>query len=189
MAVSAARAAAEKRAIGLAAAALVAPGASVIFDSGSTVAAAARAALARRVAMTAVTNDLAIAQMLASGETVRVLTPGGAVRPGSTTILGEPGPAFWAGIHADVAFVGAHAVAGGWLADTALDVAAAKRAMIAAARRVVALVDGAKFAQPTFCRIAPVTAVHDLITDAGAPPEAVAALREAGVAVTVVSPR
>lgn len=185
-AVSAARAAAEKRAIGAAAAAMIAPGASVIFDSSSTVAAAASAVLARRIPLTAVTNDLAIGQMLAAGELVRVLVPGGSVRPGSTTLLGEPGPTFWADIRADMALIGAHAVADGWLTDTALDVAAAKRAMIAAARRVLVLVDGAKFAPPTFCRIAPVSAAQVLITDAGAPVSAVEALRDNGVEVSVV---
>jgi len=186
-AAAAARAAPQKRAIGRAAAAMLTTGASVIFDSGSTVAAAAAAVVARRLALTAVTNDLAIAQTLAAVGSIRVLVPGGAVRPGSTTILGEPGLAFWAGIRADVALIGAHAVANGWLTDTALDVAAAKRAMIAAARRVVVLVDGTKFAPPTFCRIAPVTTAHVLITDASAPAEALQALRDAGVDVAIAA--
>lgn len=186
-AVAAEHAAAQKRAIGAAAAAMLSPGESVIFDSGSTVHAAAVAALARRIAFTAVTNDLDIARTLSASEALRVLMPGGTVRPRSLTLTGEPGAAFWASIRADVAFVGAHAVAEGWMTDTSIEIAAAKRAMIAAARRVVLLVDGSKFRPAAFCRIAPVFAAQAAVTDDGAPPEALAALREAGLAVTVVA--
>lgn len=178
-------AAAEKAAIGAAAAAMIVPGASVIFDSGSTVREAARAVAARRIALTAVTNDLGIGQILAAVDTVRVLVPGGAVRPGSLTLLGEPGLGFYGGIHADIAFVGAHAVADGWMSDTSLEVAAAKRAMVGAARRTVLLVDGSKFRPPAFCRIAPLSVADTVITDPSATRAALDALREAGVAVTV----
>ena len=51
----------EKQAIGQAAAAALEPRQSVIFDSGSTVLEAARAAVQRHIPLTAVTNDLAIA--------------------------------------------------------------------------------------------------------------------------------
>ena len=175
----------EKAAIGAAAAGMIEPGASVIFDSGSTVREAARAAAAQRIPLTAVTNDLGTAQILAATDTVRVLMPGGAVRPGSLTLLGEPGLGFYGDIHADIAFMGAHAVTDGWMSDTSLEIAAAKRAMIAAARCTVLLVDGTKFRPPAFCRIAPLSLVDTVITDPGAPPTALESLRDAGVAVTL----
>ena len=73
----------EKESIGLAAAATLNPGASVIFDSSSTVLAAAQACVERDIALTAVTNDLGIGQALAASSRIRVIILGGALRPGS----------------------------------------------------------------------------------------------------------
>ena len=177
---------AQKQAIGQAAAALLAPGEAVIFDSSSTVREAARAAVERRIVLTAVTNDLATGQMLAAAPEIRVVVPGGTVRPGSLTLTGEPGTGFLAGIHADTALIGVHAISGQLFTETALETAAMKRAMIAAARRVVVLADATKFQPAAFCTICDAAAVHDLITDAGADQVALDRLRDLGVAVTQV---
>lgn len=91
-------------------------------------------------------------------------------------------------MHADVALIGVHAISGRLLTETTLETAAMKRAMIAAARRVVVLADATKFQPAAFCTICDVTAVQELITDRDADPVAVAALRELGVAVTLVGP-
>ena len=56
----------EKRLVGDAAAASLVPGQSVIFDSGSTVLEAAKAVVARKIELVAVTNDIEIAQILNS---------------------------------------------------------------------------------------------------------------------------
>lgn len=178
----------EKEAIGQAAAAQLSSGESVIFDSSSTVLAAAMACVDRGLALTAVTNDLGIGQVLAGSAAIRVVMPGGTVRAGSLTILGEPGQSFLGDLSADVAFIGTHAISNGSLTETSLEAAAIKRAMIAAARRVVLLADASKFQPAAFCRICGVEAVHELITDDRADPEAVARLRDAGVAVTLVDP-
>jgi DeoR family transcriptional regulator of aga operon len=176
---------AEKRAIGAAAAAALNAGEAVIFDSSSTVREAAQAVAARRIALTAVTNDLETGRVLAAAPEIRVVVPGGTVRPGSLTLVGEPGVTFLAGVHADVALIGVHAITGRTLSETALETAAMKRAMIAAARRVVVLADAGKFQPAAFCTICDVTAVQELITDGAADPAALAALRELGVKVTV----
>ncbi len=62
-----------------------------------------------------------------------------------------------------------------------------KRAMIAAARRVVLLADSSKVQPPAFCTICGVASVHEVITDDAADPSEVAALRDAGVEVRLVS--
>jgi DeoR family transcriptional regulator of aga operon len=176
----------EKSAIGAAAAALLSTGDSVIFDSGSTVLAAARIAVERRIALTAVTNDLGIGQVLAKSEKIRVVVLGGTVRRGSLTLVGEPGQSFMADIHADIAFVGTQSITGKLLSDTSVEIASIKRAMIASARRVILLADSSKFQPAAFCKICEVTAVHEVITDSGAPPKQVAQLRDLGVKVTIV---
>ena len=184
--ISAQLAKAEKDAIGRAAAATLNPGDSVIFDSGSTVQAAARALVVRNISITAVTNDLGTGQVLAGADRIRVVIPGGTVRPGSLTTLGEPGQEFLSTIHADVTFVGAHAVSDGLITDTSLEIAAIKRAMIGAARRVVLLVDSTKFQPSAFCKICNLTDLDEVITDSGVDPAQVAELRDAGIAVTLV---
>lgn len=174
---------AEKAAIGRLAAAALRPGQSVIFDSGSTVRMAARAAADRGIPLTAVTNDLGIGQVLANARHVHLVVLGGTLRPGSLTLTGEPGQDFLAGLRADVAFVGTHAISGATLSDTSLEVASMKRAIMAAARRVVLLADGSKFQPAAFSRICDVTAVHELVTDGGAPAAELDRLRDLGLEV------
>ena len=177
---------AEKSAIGQAAALTLRAGESVIFDSSSTVLAAARACVERDLSLTAVTNDLGIGQALAGSPKIRVVVLGGTVRAGSLTMVGEPGQDFLANLSADVAFIGTHAVSGASLTETSLEAAAMKRAMIAAARRVVLLADSSKFQPAAFCRICDVTAIHEIITDQRADPVEIDRLRDLGVAVSVV---
>ena len=72
----------EKRLVGAAAAESLVPGQSVIFDSGSTVLEAARAVVARKIPIVAVTNDIEIAQVLNGSPLVQVHLFGGQLRPG-----------------------------------------------------------------------------------------------------------
>jgi DeoR family transcriptional regulator, aga operon transcriptional repressor len=179
----------EKESIGLAAAATLHSGASVIFDSSSTVLAAARACVDREIALTAVTNDLGIGQILASSSHIRAVIPGGTVRPGSLTLVGEPGEGFFGNLSADVAFIGTHAISGTALTETSLEAAAMKRAMIAAARRIVLLADASKFGSAAFCRICDLRAIHEMITDDRADPGEVDRLRDLGLTMTIVPSR
>jgi DeoR family transcriptional regulator of aga operon len=187
-ALSAEFARAEKTAIGRRAAASLRPGESVIFDSSSTVLAAAQACVERNVALTAVTNDLGIGQALSAASAIRIVVLGGSVRAGSLTMIGEPGQAFLSHLHADVAFIGTHAISGSELTETSLETAAMKRAMIAAARRVVLLADASKFQPAAFCRICDLTDVHEIITDSRADAQEIGKLRDLGIIVTQVSP-
>ena len=177
---------AEKKAIGRAAAVRLRPGQSVIFDSGSTVLMAAQALVERDIPLTAVTNDLGIGQVLAAASQIRLVVLGGTLRPGSLTLTGEPGQDFLKGLRADVALVGVHAIADTSLSDTSIELAAMKRAMIAAARHVVLLADSSKFQPAAFSRICDISAVHELVTDEGAHAADVARLRDLGLTVTLV---
>jgi DeoR family transcriptional regulator of aga operon len=175
----------EKEAIGRAAADALRSGESVIFDSSSTVLAAARRCVERKIALTAVTNDLGIGQTLAVSNDIRVVILGGTLRAGSLTAVGEPGQDFLSNLSADIAFIGTHALSGTSLTETSLEAAAMKRAMIAAARRVVLLADASKFRPAAFCRICDISAIHELITDARADPADIGRFRDLGIKVTV----
>ena len=82
---------AQKRAIGAEAAKRLKNRESVIFDGGTTVLEAARCAARRGLQLTAVTNGLDIAQALATAPGMIVMVPGGTVRSGFPTLVGEPG--------------------------------------------------------------------------------------------------
>src|SRR5262245_36470237 len=79
-------AAAEKRAIGQAAAALLQDGDTVLLDGGTTTLEVARALIGRRVQV--VTNSLPIAQLLASSQQIDLILIGGYVYPRTGVALG-----------------------------------------------------------------------------------------------------
>jgi len=173
----------EKTAIGQLAAALIEPGQTVIFDSSTTVLAAARAILERDLAITAITNSLEIATCLSRSRTIEVIAVGGRVRLGSPTLTGPPGLSFLKDLHADLALLGTHAISGTLLTETSLDVVAMKRAMIAAARRTMVLADDSKFQPPALFTICQIDQIDEIVTNTGANGEALSILRDAGCRV------
>lgn len=178
----------EKRAIGKAAADALQPRQSVIFDSGSTVLEAARAALARNIALTAVTNDLGIAQLLGASPRVQVHVLGGVLRPGSPTLTGDALIESARAIHADVLLCGAHALTDGVLTETSPEVASVKRALLKVASSKRLLVDSSKFRPRTFMQVAAVTEFDEVVSDEGAPADEVERLRGLGLRVTLARP-
>jgi DeoR family transcriptional regulator of aga operon len=183
----------EKASIGGYAASLLEAGQSVLFDSSSTVLCAAEALAetpvgtpngeaghALTTGITAVTNDVNVACVLAGLPGASVVVPGGEIRDGSFTLLGPYTQRFLDGLHVDVALMGVHAISGEVLTESSLSVAEAKRAMMRAARRVILLVDNSKFRPPAFFEVARATDVHDLVTDEATPRAALEAANASG---------
>lgn len=160
---------AEKVRIGKYAVGLLEAGQSIIFDSSSTVLAAAEILLRRPMSITAVTNDVGVAYVLAETSSVSVVVPGGEIRGGSLTLLGPYTQTLLDGLHVDVALMGIHAITGEVLSDSSLAVVEAKQAMMRAARRVILLADHGKFGPPAFFDVANLDDIDDLVTDAGTP--------------------
>jgi DeoR family transcriptional regulator of aga operon len=173
----------EKAAIGIAAAEAIEAHQAVIFDSSSTVLEAARAVASRGIPLTAITNDLTIAQAAAASSAVKVVVIGGVLRAGSATLYGTPGEEFLSGISADVALVGAHAVTVDGLSEATLEITPIKKAMLRAARSVRVLADHTKFRDNSVFRICGLDAVHEIVTDHGADAETCALLAERGPAI------
>lgn len=155
-----------KVAIGACAAELVKPGQSVIFDSSSTVLEAAKVLAGKDLKLTACTNDLAIATVLARRPSIHLVVLGGTMRPGSLTMIGDPGLSFLDRLHADVAFLGIHSLAGGRLSETSVDLSAMKRRMLHCAAQTVVLADASKFKHPAFCDVCAAADVQMIVTDA-----------------------
>ena len=188
----------QKEAIGRAAAEMIVDGESVIFDSSSTVHQAARFAQERCGNILAVTNDVETACLLARGRGIKVQVLGGSLRPGSYTLLGDPGQEFLNRLHVEVCFLGIQAIhlptrsPSGFktksvgLSDTSTEVAAMKRAMLRAARRRVVLADSSKFGQLAFCEVCRMDEIDSVITDSGLDPAIKGDLESLGVEVITV---
>lgn len=175
-----------KRVIGQRAAALIQPGQTVILDSGTSTAAAARMARERGVAFTAITNDFTIAAILSESPAINVLVTGGMVRAGTSTLLGADTLHYIGRLRADLAFVGTHALSEDEMSDSSIELAEVKRAIIAAADRPVLLADSSKIFSRAFCSFGRVSDMDHLITNSRLATERLAVLRKNGLRVDVV---
>ena len=158
---------AEKKRIARAALDLLPEGGSILLDSGTTT-----IELARRLppdyAASVVTNSLTIAAVLAERPRIELLVLGGRLRDVTRAMVGPWPTAALERLRVDVAFLGTNGVtpeAG--LTTPDLVEAEVKRAMVAAAGRVVCLADHTKIGQTQLCRFASIDQVDVLITDSG----------------------
>jgi DeoR/GlpR family transcriptional regulator of sugar metabolism len=174
-----------KRRIAAAVAAMLADGESVVLDSGTTCLEVARVLEHRR--LTVMPLSLHAANALTAAAQVKLLLPGGEPRPGELALTGPLTEASLAALRFDTAVIGCCGLTS---ADglTAYDLAdaAVKRAAIASARRVIAVADAAKFSRTALAFVAAAGSLHTVVTDDGAPPEEVAALRASGPTVHTV---
>lgn len=154
-----------KKAIGFAAASLVADDTSLIIDSGTTTAFLAEA-LADRRRLTVYTNDLRIAGRLAGHNENRVVLTGGEFMPVEGSMTGADALAMLGNYYPDFAFVSASAVsAHPALMDYTRDGADMRALMLSQARTKVVLADHTKFERTAPVRIPGLDEVDIIITD------------------------
>lgn len=179
------RMAEEKRRIAKAALAFVPEGGTVLLDAGTTTLALVRA-LPAEVELTAVTNDLGIAQELAARPNVNVLVLGGRVRSRVLATVDDWALRTLQDVAVDVAFVATNGVSvDRGLSTPDVAEAAVKRAMIATGTQVILLADHTKVSDEHFARFGAITDVDVLVTDGGLSDDEVGRFREAGVEVRV----
>lgn len=174
-----------KRRIGRAAAALVRDGETIILDSGSTTTEVAANLLARRD-MTVITNALNIALMLGAEPGFEVHMPGGQFKAPTLSLSGERSADYFAGLFVQTLFLATAAIdldAG--LTYPALSDIAVKRAMVAAAERVVLVADSSKIGARSFSALGGIELVHLLVVDEGIRDEDRSAIEAAGVEVLI----
>ena len=156
---------AEKDAIGLAAAAHVAPGDTIFLDSGTTTAALARA-LANREDIQVVTNNLLAVQILAASK-VHLTLIGGDVRESSMSTLGAIALLALTRLTVDKAFLGADGVvAGRGLCEATADQAYLKECVMRQAAAVYVLATSDKLERDSQQHWAPIEKPWTLITNA-----------------------
>jgi DeoR family fructose operon transcriptional repressor len=170
-----------KKAVGL----LPSAGGSVLLDAGTTTARLALL-LPRDLHLTVVTNAVPIAARLAGSPGVNLHLLPGRVRSTTHAAVGEDTVEALSRLRVDVAFIGTN----GLSVDHGLSTpdhteAAAKRAIVASAHKVVVLVDSSKIGREHTVRFAELVDVDVVVTDSGADPADLAELRSHGLEVVV----
>jgi DeoR/GlpR family transcriptional regulator of sugar metabolism len=174
-----------KRRIAAEAAGLIADGESVVLDTGTTCLEVARALTHRR--LTVMPLSLHAANALTGAPQVTLLVPGGRPRPGELALTGPLTLASLAALRFDTVVIGCCGLnTADGLTAYDLDDAAVKSAAITSARRVIAVAEATKLSRTALAFVAPVSALHAVITDEAAPHDEVDALAAAGVAVRKV---
>lgn len=147
---------------------LIGDGETVILDGGTTAAAIAEELLSRDI--TVCTPSLRVADVLSGSASVRLMVPGGIVRPGERSLVGPAALRIFEDHQFDVYVMTVSAVhirAG--LTEWNLDDAAVKRAALAAANRSIVACDASKFGKTAFGRICGVEQADFVVTDAAIP--------------------
>ena len=179
---------AEKRRIGVAAAALIQPNETIILDNGTTTAEVARALKElKSYNVTVITNALNIAIELADAPGISLIMIGGILRQISRSFVGPQAEKILRELHADRLFL---AVDGFDLDNgpSTPDILEAQLngLMIDVAKETTVVADSSKLGRRSLSRIGAVERVKRLITDTGAPEDFVAALKKRNVEVVTV---
>ncbi|HCE08572.1 MAG TPA: DeoR family transcriptional regulator [Oxalobacteraceae bacterium] len=174
-----------KRRIAGAVAARVPPGCSLLINIGTTTEEVARA-LIHHQGLHVVTNNLNVAAILADNPACEVIVAGGVVRGRDRGIVGEATIDFIRQFKVDIGVIGISSIeSDGTLRDFDPREVKVAQAIIAQSREVWLVADRDKFGRHALVRMAHLSQVDMLFTDAR-PPEALAkVLKEAHVKVIV----
>ena len=175
-----------KQLIGAAAARLVAPGDSILLDSGTTVVEMVKH-LQHVSGLTVVTNALNVALELRAVRDARVLLLGGAMNYETFGTLGPLAEQNLESLVVQKLFLAAETVdlAAG-VTDSTVEIAQVKRAMVRSARQVILLADSSKWERTGFIKVIPLAAIHTVVSDSGLPAAVRATLERQGIELILV---
>jgi DeoR/GlpR family transcriptional regulator of sugar metabolism len=170
--------------LGVAAAALISDGQTVMIDIGTSTLQLARHLHGKRI--TVVTTNLAVVEELVPDPDIELVLPGGIVRRNYRSLVGVLAEDSLRQIKSDILFLGTSGVdldIGVW--DTTMVEVPIKRLMIAGAAEVVLIADAAKFSMTGMVRVCGPESISHIVTDAPLPASARSAVDAAGIEVTV----
>ncbi len=175
----------EKRRIAALAASHIPDHASLFVNLGTTTEEVARA-LHRHEGLRVITNNLNVAGMMSEYKNCEVMIAGGSVRPWDKGIVGELTVDFVQQFKVDFAVIGVSGIEeDGTLRDFDMREVRVASAIIANARSVFLVADRSKFGRPALVRLADMSRVHALFTDAPPPASMDAVFEKAGTQVFV----
>lgn len=138
--------------------------------------------------ITIITPSIPIAKLFFDRSDVRLILPGGIVRPGETSMIGELARRNLDVLYVDRLFLGVGAVdAHAGLTEFNMDDAAVKQAMIKNAKEIIVVADASKLQKIAFAFVASFDVLHHFITNEEPPKELTASLNDSGVTIHVVS--
>jgi DeoR family transcriptional regulator, fructose operon transcriptional repressor len=176
-------AAAEKQAIGQAAAALLEDGDTVLLDGGTTTLEVARALIGRRVQV--VTNSLPIAQLLASSQQTDLILIGGYVYPRTGVALGPLAIATMQSIRVRTAILGAGGIVPEGIYNSNLLLVETERQMMSCGQDVMIVADHTKFGRLALARLCGLEEIGSIVVDSGLAEEHRAVLNAVSVTIHV----
>lgn len=178
----------QKEWIAKAAAAKVEEGDTLFLDAGSTTYYLAKELKAFKK-LTVVTNSIMAAQELSGSPHIELLLTGGTLRHETLAMVGSVAERTLDMVRVDKVFLAINGLdPENGLTTPAMAEAEMKRRMIRAGKQVLLLADHSKYGKVSFARVAGLEEVDILITDAGIPALAAAALEEAGLQLMIAQP-
>ena len=174
---------AEKEAIGKTCAAMLQPSQTIIIDAGTTVYHVARYLESKSPQI--ITNSLPVANLFASSNRSEVVVSGGVIYPRLGVLVGPVAVESFRKIHADVAVMSAGGLALDGITNSHGLLIDIQRAMIQAAQKVIFCFDHTKLGRQSVLPLCGLDAVDTIVTDSGAPPELVEALRAREIEVVI----
>lgn len=175
----------EKQRIARCAAGMVNEGDFIALDVGSTTFELARCLVSMRN-LTIITPSLMIATVLVNKPDIRLIIPGGIVRPGETSMIGELSQRAFEIFHVDRLFLGIGGIdVGVGLTEYNWDDTLIKQSMLKTAKQVVVLADASKFNRIATVKVARLDLINILVTDQAPASPLAEALERANVKVII----
>lgn len=175
----------QKRRIARAAAEFVNPGDTILMDAGTT-AVEMVPHLSGKRGLTVVTNALNVVLQLGGRTDAGIILTGGTFNRASLSTMGPVAEQQLADLKVQKLFLGTQALdLEQGLTDTTIEIAQIKRRMIQSAREIILLCDSSKWGTTGFIKVAPLEAVHTLITDEALPQAGRSAIEALGVKVII----
>lgn len=174
-----------KRRIGMAVAAQVPHGSSLIINLGTTTEEVARALMQHRH-LHVVTNNLNVASILADNSESEVIVTGGLVRTRDRGIVGEATIDFIRQFKVDIGIIGISSIEfDGVLRDFDPREVKVAQTIIEQSRKIWLVADASKFGRQALVRMAHLSQIDVLFTDRAPPPAIAELLKDVGVEVVV----
>jgi len=176
-----------RRAIARAAAAAIQQGEVVLIDGGP-IANYLAEELCSRSNLTVITNSIPVFDTLRQNADLSLILTGGAYRHSSQTLVGPTAEGALGELRADKLFLMVAGVTLDFgLSHTNLSEVTMKQTMIRSAREVILLADHTFFGQESVVQVAPITAVHRLITDDALPASVRLELARLGIQIVLAN--